>query len=77
MNQALNVDSHEDSRMEESYHLEKEIAINKEGKYNTPFTPFDAKSVNEMSLAFKTLLQNFHVNFFFKHYLNIQNSFLN
>ena len=32
LNQALNVDSDEDSKMEERDHLEKEIAINKEGK---------------------------------------------
>ena len=47
------------------------------GFCNTPFTPSDAESVNEMSLAFKTLLRNLLVNFFFKHYINAQNSFLN
>ena len=33
-------------------------------KCNIPFIPSDAKLVNEMSLAFKTSLQNFLVNFF-------------
>ena len=50
----------------QNYDHAKNLIWHEEERCNTPFTPPDAKSVNEMSLAFENIITKFSCNFFFK-----------